>query len=80
MTAGVLGLLLGVAVTPTGMLIFGLRTRSRRARGLLPRWTPPRPPRRNFASWREVRSRLNGAARPPTIVVDSDPEAGERGR
>lgn len=52
-------------------LAIGWRTRARRLRGLLPRWGLPRAPRRNFASWGEVRSRLDGrAARKVTIIVD----------
>jgi hypothetical protein len=52
-------------------LALGWRTRARRRRGLLPRWGLPRAPRRNFASWGEVRSRLHGrVARKVTIIVD----------
>ncbi len=49
----------------------GWRSRARRRRGLLPRWGLPRAPRRNFASWGEVRSRLDGrVARKVTMIVD----------
>jgi hypothetical protein len=58
---------LGLMVT----LALGWRTRARRRRGLLPRWALPRAPRRNFASWGEVRSRLDGRmTRTATIIVD----------
>lgn len=62
-------------------LVLGWRTRARRRRGLLARWGLPRAPRRNFASWGEVRSRLNGrVARTVKIIVDpKDPHGpGER--
>ena len=53
------------------VLVFGWRTRARMRRGLLARWGPPRAPRRNFASWGEVRSRLDGrVARKVTMIVD----------
>jgi len=52
-------------------LAIGWRTRARRRRGLLTRWGLPREPRRNFASWGEVRSRLGGrVAREVTMIVD----------
>jgi hypothetical protein len=52
-------------------LVLGWRTRARRRRGLLPRWGLPREPRRSFASWGEVRSRLDGrVARKVTMIVD----------
>ena len=52
-------------------LLHEWRTRARRHRGLLPRWGLPREPRRNFASWGEVRSRLDGrVARKVTMIVD----------
>ena len=52
-------------------VVLGWRTRARRRRGLLPRWGLPREPRRNFASWGEVRSRLDGrVARKVTMIVD----------
>ena len=51
-------------------LLLEWRTRARRHRGLLPRWGLPRAPRRNFASWGEVRSRLDGrVARTVTMIV-----------
>jgi len=63
-------LVCGLAVV-IGSLAFGWRTRARRRRGLLPRWGLPREPRRNFASWGEVRSRLDGrVARKVTMIVD----------
>ena len=47
------------------------RTRERRRRGLVPRWGLPRPPRRNFASFAEVRSRLGShVARTVTKIAD----------
>ena len=53
------------------VLVLGWRTRTRRHRGLLARWGLPRAPRRNFASWGEVRSRLDGrVARKVTTIVD----------
>jgi hypothetical protein len=52
-------------------LAIGWRTRARRRQGLLPRWGLPREPRRNFASWGEVRSRLDGrVARKVTMIID----------
>jgi hypothetical protein len=52
-------------------LAIGWRTRARRRRGLLARWGLPREPRRNFASWGEVRSRLDGrVARKVTNIID----------
>ena len=52
-------------------LAIGWRSRARGRRGLLPRWGLPRAPRRNFASWGEVRSRLDGrVARKVTVIVD----------
>lgn len=58
---------LGLMVT----LALGWRTRVRGRRGLLPRWGLPRAPRRSFASWGEVRSRLDGrAARTVTNIID----------
>ena len=52
-------------------LAIGSQTRARRRRGLLPRWGLPRAPRRNFASWGEVRSRLDGrSARTAAIMFD----------
>jgi len=60
----------GLAVL-IGTLVLGWRTRARRRRGLLPRWALPRAPRRNFASWGEVRSRLDGrVGRKATMIVD----------
>jgi hypothetical protein len=68
----------GIAVLMTTLAITW-RTRTRRRRGLLPRWSLPRAPRRNFASRGEVRSRLDGrAARTVTIIVD--PKARVTGR
>ena len=53
------------------VLVLGWRMRTRRRRGLLARWGLPRAPRRNFASWGEVRSRLDGrVARKVTTIVD----------
>jgi hypothetical protein len=53
------------------VLVLGWRTRARRRRGLLARWGLPREPRGNFASWGEVRSRLDGrVARKVTMIVD----------
>ena len=53
------------------VLVLGWRTRARRRRGLLPRWGLPRAPRQNFASWGEVRSRLDGrVTRKVTMIVD----------
>ena len=53
------------------VLVRGWRMRTRRRRGLLARWGLPREPRRNFASWGEVRSRLDGrVARKVTMIVD----------
>ena len=53
------------------VLVLGWRMRTRRRRGLLARWGLPREPRRNFASWGEVRSRLDGrVARKVTMIVD----------
>jgi hypothetical protein len=63
-------LVCGFAV-PIVALVLGWRTRARRRRGLLLRWGLPRAPRRNFASWSEVRSRLDGrVARTATVIVD----------
>ena len=62
-------------------LALGWRTRARRRRGLLPRWGLPRAPRRNFASWGEVRSRLDGrVARRVTTIVDPKGRDGRRAR
>jgi hypothetical protein len=62
-------LVCGLAVL-IGTLVLGWRTRARRRRGLLARWGLPREPRRNFASWGEVRSRLDGrVARKVTMIV-----------
>ena len=53
------------------VLVLGWRTRARRRRGLLARWGLPRAPRPSFASWGEVRSRLDGrVARKVTMIVD----------
>ncbi len=63
-------LVCGLAVL-IGPFVLGWRTRARRRRGLLFRWGLPRAPRRNFASWGEVRSRLDGrVARKVTMIVD----------
>jgi hypothetical protein len=63
--------LLGVSAMLIVVLVLGWRTQARRRRGLLPRWGLPREPRRNFASWGEVRSRLDGrVARKVTMIVD----------
>ena len=60
------------------MLAIGWRARARGRRGLLPRWGLPRAPRPNFASWGEVRSRLDGrVARTVTMIVDTT-DQGER--
>jgi hypothetical protein len=73
-------LVCGLAVL-IGTLVLGWRTRARRRRGLLPRWGPPRAPRRNFASRGEVRSRLDGrVARTTTIIADANDPRGRRGR
>ena len=62
-------------------LAVGWQTRARRRRGLLPRWGLPRAPRRNFASWGEVRSRLDGrVARTLTIILDPKGRDGRRER
>jgi hypothetical protein len=54
-----------------GTLAIGWRSRARRRRGLLPRWGLPRAARRSFASWGEVRSRLDGrVVRTGTMIVD----------
>jgi hypothetical protein len=63
--------LVGVFAALMMTLAIGWRSRARRRRALLPRWGLPRAPRRNFASWGEVRSRLDGrVARTVTIIVD----------
>jgi hypothetical protein len=63
--------LMGVIAVLIVTLAIGWRSRARRRRGLLPRWGLPRAPRRNFASWGEVRSRLDGrVARKVTMIVD----------
>jgi hypothetical protein len=52
-------------------LAIGWQSRARRRRGLLSRWGLPRAPRRSFASWGEVRSRLDGrVAGRVTNIVD----------
>ncbi|MFZ0180274.1 MAG: hypothetical protein WAL84_10460 [Candidatus Dormiibacterota bacterium] len=52
-------------------LAIGWRSRLRRRRGLLSRWGLPRAPRQSFASWGEVRSRLDRrVARAGTTIVD----------
>ena len=62
-------------------LATGWRSRARRRRGLLSRWGLPRAPRRNFASWGEVRSRLDGrVARTVTIILDPKGRDGRRER
>ena len=54
-------------------LVLAWRTRALRLRGLLPRWGLPRAPRQSFASWGEVRSRLDGrATRKVTIIVERE--------
>lgn len=63
--------LVGVIAVLVVTLAIGARSRARRRRGLLPPWGLPRAPRRGFASWGEVRSRLDGrVARTATIIVD----------
>jgi hypothetical protein len=73
-------LVCGCAVL-TVALVLGWRARARRRNGLLPRWGLPRAPRQNFASWGEVRSRLDGrVARKVTRIVapKSRDDRGER--
>jgi len=68
--AGAVALVCIIAVIVLTVAI-AWRMRVRRRRGLLPRWGMPRAPRRSFASWGEVRSRLDGrVARKVTIIVD----------
>lgn len=52
--------LLGVTALLIATLVIALRSQARTRRGLLTRWGIPRAPRRGFASWGEVRSRLDG--------------------
>ena len=71
--------LVGVFAALVVTLTIGWRSRARRRRGLLPRWGLPRAPRRNFASWGEVRSRLDGrVARKVMMIVD--PKGRDAGR
>ena len=71
MTVATTAFLVCVSAALAVTLALGWRTRARRRRGLLPRWGLPRAPRRNFASWGEVRSRLDGrVARKVTMIVD----------
>jgi len=71
MTVATAASLAGVIAVFALTLAIGWRTRARRRRGLLPRWALPRAPRRSFASWGEVRSRLDGRmTRTATIIVD----------
>jgi hypothetical protein len=71
MTMATAASLVGVIAVLMVTLAIGWRSRARRLRGLLPRWGLPRAPRRSFASWGEVRSRLDGrVARTTTIIVD----------
>ena len=71
MTVAIAVSLVGVIAVLVVSLVVGRRSRARRRRGLLPRWGLPRAQRRNFASFGEVRSRLDGrVARKVTIIVD----------
>jgi len=79
MTVATAASLVGVVATLFVTLAIGWRTRARRRRGLLPRWGLPRAPRRSFASWGEVKSRLDGrVARTATIIVDPKSRDGRR--
>lgn len=69
--------LVGVIAVLTMTVAIGSRSRSRRHRGLMLRWGLPRAPRRSFASWGEVRSRLGArvARTTPIIVEPTGPDA-----
>jgi hypothetical protein len=71
MTVATVACLVCVPAVLMVTLALGWRARARTRRGLLPRWGVPRAPRRNFASWGEVRSRLDGrVARTVTNIMD----------